>query len=571
VDEAILRIRFEGEGGGTAAAATTVSIPRPTTAIPTPPAPTPAGAPPIPSSASPSATGGAAAYQFGGEKFDAWLAKMGQLNALLDTDIVAARIYQEAELLAVQKELNDAMAAARKERDAELNQAPEMLLPDYAGEPFVRDKGPQAPVPSAPPEQRVYEESQQRLADFQEELKRLTEAMEPRRIAETALQEKALADARAELAAATEKARQALDPKPLFDPVREQWEKFDEEMERLREALDPATIERAVYMENELAYARQKVADATAAERKQTRPEGEMGPPKQAEAKSFMETLMNAILGSRGAIGGALGPLAGAGLDVAAAVQDNRKAAAAREQAGVAGATTGASGAEAALPVIGAVIGAVDAVGRSFESMATAQIDFRDALVSASTSPGEYIDSIGQTVTAFVSSIPVIGGFLGAMSEATFSLGSFMQAADAMADRYAAYSPDISVAQSMADVTQTLGDLRRAQEIGPDMAQFVNAESQLRQTFENEKIKILHALLPLATDAMKILNAAMPFIEMAIKPLLMYLELIHAFLVKMGWSQETTPDTDFDLPTVDILGATPFRFNREGVGASPVG
>ena len=231
------------------------------------------------------------------------------------------------------------------------------------------------------------------------------------------------------------------------------------------------------------------------------------------------------------------------------------------------------AGAEAALPIIGAVLGAVNTLGREIEAQTTAAVNFRNALISASTSPGEYIDSIGQTVKAFASSVPIIGGFLGAIAEATFSIGSFMKAVDEVADRYSAFSPEIAVAQSMADVAQTLGDLRRAQEIGPDIADFINEESQLRQQFEDEKIKLLRAMLPLATDAMKVLNMIVPVIKFLTDFFLVWpSEAFKAVLdAVMAWFgvQANKPDLDFDIPGMDILQGTPFRFGPEGAGVAP--
>ena len=59
----------------------------------------------------------------------------------------------------------------------------------------------------------------------------------------------------------------------------------------------------------------------------------------------------------------------------------------------------------------------------------------------------------------------------------------------------------------MAEVRQTLGDLRRGQQVGGNLSRYVEAKSELTQTVEDIKAQITNVLVPVLTA---ILKAAKP-------------------------------------------------------------
>ena len=89
---------------------------------------------------------------------------------------------------------------------------------------------------------------------------------------------------------------------------------------------------------------------------------------------------------------------------------------------------------------------------------------------------------------------------------AAVSLKAFDAAVKPLIDRYAQYNPEIAIAQAMAEVRNVFGDMRRANQIGPELSRYVEVRSQLEQEWKDVEIKILTALLPIATEGLQILR-----------------------------------------------------------------
>lgn len=207
---------------------------------------------------------------------------------------------------------------------------------------------------------------------------------------------------------------------------------------------------------------------------------------------------------------------------------------------------------------------------------------FTAELLSADADVGQSLKTVGGGLEGFSDKIflvqPALGFLAGAAGAATDALGSVTDALNAQAERYAQFSPEIAVSEAMADVRQTFGDLRRAREAGPDLAAFVNEQSKLQQQFEDEKIKLLRIIAPLATGAMQDLSllvsiispfteAAAQAFELTLASLNKILGFLHLQLPKL----EPKDDDPFDsIPTLDVLGARPFADRGEGSQSSPV-
>jgi hypothetical protein len=81
---------------------------------------------------------------------------------------------------------------------------------------------------------------------------------------------------------------------------------------------------------------------------------------------------------------------------------------------------------------------------------------------------------------------------------------------DRTADKYEQYSPQISQAKAMQEITNTLGDIRRSRDISPNMTQYIQAQTDLQQKYEDIKVKLLEKLLPTVTAILEAINMAIP-------------------------------------------------------------
>lgn len=108
---------------------------------------------------------------------------------------------------------------------------------------------------------------------------------------------------------------------------------------------------------------------------------------------------------------------------------------------------------------------------------------------------------------------PVVGIFGSVVGEATTSVAKFMGAVNATAARYGEYSPQIAQAQAIAEINQTMGDLRRAQSAGPELARYIQVQGELQQKFEDTKIKIMTKILPLATALLGLVERISPAVD----------------------------------------------------------
>jgi len=118
------------------------------------------------------------------------------------------------------------------------------------------------------------------------------------------------------------------------------------------------------------------------------------------------------------------------------------------------------------------------------------------------------IRGVGNTINAAINpdpnaakSVEAMGDALGVLNpilgETVSAFGRLMGTIDGMASRYGEFSPEIAQAQGMAEVRQTMGDLRRAQEAGPELARYIQMQTELQQKFEDIKIKVLLKILPI--------------------------------------------------------------------------
>lgn len=139
---------------------------------------------------------------------------------------------------------------------------------------------------------------------------------------------------------------------------------------------------------------------------------------------------------------------------------------------------------------------------------------FVRATADPSDDPSAATKNLGNIITSLSGTLSVVHPALGHMAHAvgvvTNSLGSLNNTIDRTAVRYGEFSPTIAQSQAAAEARQAVGEIRRSREIGPALAGFVNAQSQLQQKFEDIKVTLLSNIVPPITRILEILETILP-------------------------------------------------------------
>lgn len=129
--------------------------------------------------------------------------------------------------------------------------------------------------------------------------------------------------------------------------------------------------------------------------------------------------------------------------------------------------------------------------------------NFAAGVADADANPGKVLATMGDTTRQVSDKLMFVVGpiaLLGSVAgESASQLGKFMNAVSQRADQLGQYSPIIAQAQANQEVRQTMNELRRANEAGPELAQFIQMQGNLQEKFEDIKIEMLRRLLPIAT------------------------------------------------------------------------
>jgi hypothetical protein len=139
--------------------------------------------------------------------------------------------------------------------------------------------------------------------------------------------------------------------------------------------------------------------------------------------------------------------------------------------------------------------------------------------------------------------------------------------------RYAEYSPEITQAQAQTEMRTMLADMRRAQEHGPEIARYIEAQAELQNKWEDAKMKFMEAVMPIMEQLMNVAQMFIPFIEIAVK----LMPLIELYIAtqspKVGallliaqvasWFRNKTEEDDTNNPF--------FNFDPSTIRTSPIG
>lgn len=171
-------------------------------------------------------------------------------------------------------------------------------------------------------------------------------------------------------------------------------------------------------------------------------------------------------------------------------------------------------GLAAAAPVIGTVMAIVSAVTKAAVGAVSMVGSAATTIADPSDDAGRSVTKLGEATAKAGESMfllsPALSLLFQVAGEAGKQLGSFMQAVTGTAERYGEYNPEIATQQAMVEVQRTLGDLRRAQESGPELARFVQIQGDIQQKFEDIKIKLLTRLLEIVNPILQTLERILP-------------------------------------------------------------
>jgi hypothetical protein len=226
---------------------------------------------------------------------------------------------------------------------------------------------------------------------------------------------------------------------------------------------------------------------------------------------------LSGLLGGGSAGSGGSGPAGGAGA-----------AGGASGGSGFAGAA-GAAGAFGGGASVGALAGAAGLAGLAF--MVVRDIQHMASSISQTfqTQAGNVAridpDAVASTWAAGTAAILDItdkaGLLSGAFKTLTGTAGELVRGLDATAKRLSRFEPRLAEAQAMANVAQIMGDLRRAQFLGGELAEFTAARSRLSQVGQDTLAVVLKPIIPKLTLVLQLLadflTAVGPLVESGVQ------------------------------------------------------
>jgi hypothetical protein len=105
------------------------------------------------------------------------------------------------------------------------------------------------------------------------------------------------------------------------------------------------------------------------------------------------------------------------------------------------------------------------------------------------------------------------GAVIGVVTAAVLIFKKLTEIADKMAERFSAVNAQIATAQARGQVRMLMGDIRRAERVAPELAQYIEARTDLQQKYEDMKVEFMKHVLPLLTAGLSTLNAMVPNVD----------------------------------------------------------
>ncbi len=139
---------------------------------------------------------------------------------------------------------------------------------------------------------------------------------------------------------------------------------------------------------------------------------------------------------------------------------------------------------------------------------------FAARIISPDASPAAFVETIGKGVkgvsSALSTVVPVVGAFGSVLGGAIEGLGGLMQALDGMVERYARVNPQVAQAKAMADISQTLNDIRRGSELAPMLTEYLQQRTEMQNRFEDFKVSAIKTLMPSLLRMMDTIESFLP-------------------------------------------------------------
>ena len=227
----------------------------------------------------------------------------------------------------------------------------------------------------------------------------------------------------------------------------------------------------------------------------------------------------------------------------------------------------GAAGAAAAAVPIGLIVAAAlearQAIIDGIKGAVSGAGNVVSGIASANADPAVPIAKFGDTVSKVGEKIPILGTAAVVAGESLKALAGVMQELNKTADRYGEYSPAIAQAQAIAEVRQVMGDFRRSQQIGPEMAKFIMAQSDMQQRFEDIKIRLLTKIVPIIVRLLEVVEAAVAAGEVMITPLVAPLAVIAEVMSQLLNLQRDAQRQEVVDPTNQLFDP---KFMEAGLG-----
>lgn len=154
------------------------------------------------------------------------------------------------------------------------------------------------------------------------------------------------------------------------------------------------------------------------------------------------------------------------------------------------------------------------------------------------------------------SSLAKAMGPLGVAATATaLGLNALDRVIQPLIQNYADYNPQVAMAQAMAEVRTTFGDMRRAQESGPQLASYIKAQTELQQKWEDVKVGLLTKLMPIAEAIMELISTLLPIVQTGLQPVAVVAELIGKILKAITgfFASQSDQDSQTNLDPFSVL------------------
>ncbi len=225
---------------------------------------------------------------------------------------------------------------------------------------------------------------------------------------------------------------------------------------------------------------------------------------------------------------------------------------------------------------VGAAIMAAGMVKDLGKALLNSVVSIKSFASSSSSDPGAQLSKLGEGAASAAEKIPILGSYFAIAGDFVKDFGVIMQNLNQTAERYGEYSPQIAGAQAQAEITQTLGDMRRAQTIAPELTKFLQAQSDIQQKIEDTKIRLLMKLMPAITHMVEILEAIMPVAEstaeaviIALAPLGVISSVARSMLNIQEDANKPLPHDPTDLLLNDRRFTQPGMGNKDNPGFVP--